>query len=634
MKLSNRFQNVSRSFLGLAVVIVIAIAVNVILSTFNLRKDLTEEKLYTLSEGTRGILKDLPEPVTLKLFFNGSNAEVPIQIKSFVRRVEDLLTEYRVHGKGNIIIEQYDPKPDSDAEEWAQRYGLSGQSLGFMGPMLYLGLVATGGDADATLPVLDPQAEQMLEYNLTRMITRVATPNKPVVGVMSSLSVMGSPAPPYPMPGQPPPSPGWFTFKDLGKDYDVREIGMDVDRISDEIDSLVLVHPKDLSDSAQFAIDQYVLRGGTLLVFVDPLCVTALESQQPQMQGMPSNASNLTRLFPAWGITFDAAKVVADLDASSRLRMGNGNQVQESPVWLSLHKQNMNAEDILTARLEFVMLPYAGAFTVADDKDIEVTTLLSASKRSSLVDAMTAQYSIDGIRRAFKSGNEEMALAVRLHGLFKTAYPDGAPKADGEAPAADAAGEGPDTSLKASTEKSTILLVGDADMLFDRFAVQAMNFLGHQAHQPINDNLAFFLNALEQTSGSSALVGIRTRGKTERPFDVVLDLQREAQARYLAEETRLQEELMTAQQRLSSLQSQKDKSQQFILSAQQQREIQNFQEQVRLTKKELKLVRRSLREDIEKLGVKIKVINILLIPALVIVAGIAFGVYRKKKTRR
>lgn len=636
MKISKKLWITGSGVFSFLVVAFMAIAVNVIVSNISLRKDLTEEKLYELSDGTHDILKKLDVPVTLKFFFSGSNPEIPVYLKNYARRVEDLLREYELAGKGNVLIEKYDPKPDSDAEEWAQKYGVAGQSLGFMGPTLFLGLVASLGDTEAVLPVLDPRTENLLEYNITRMITRVAHPEKPVIGVISSLPVLGRKRSPYPMPGQPPPQPAWFAFADLRQDYDVREISTPVEEIEEEIDALILVHPKDLSDGSLYAIDQFVLRGGRLLAFLDPMSVTEAETQtMPQMR-FSAKSSNIEKLLDAWGVSFDPAKVVADLKASSRLRAAD-NRIEENPVWLSLRKSHFNADDILTAHIESIMMPYAGSFSAEDSEDVKITTLISSSESSDLIDAMTAQFGSDEIRRQFKGGLISLDLAIRLHGKLKTAFPDGRPEtgeSDDEGTKDDE--KKPDTAPAGLTESagtSTVVLVGDADMLYDRFCVQEVNFFGFKAHQPINDNLTLFVNIVEQIAGSASLVSIRTRGKTERPFDVVLDLQRRAQDRYMEEENRLQAKLQEAQQRLNELQARKDEKQRFILSPQQQREIRNFQEQVTVMKKELKLVRRKLREDIENLGIKVKLINILLMPALVSVAGVGFGLYRRRRTR-
>lgn len=643
MKTSARSLNIGTGIAGLLIVILIAVAVNIIAGNLNLRKDLTEEKLYTLSDGTVNILKEIERPVTLKFFFNESNPKVPMGMKNFARRVEDLLAEYEVRSDGNILIEKYDPKPDSDAEDWAQGYGLAGQELGILGPRLYIGIVAVMGDSEATLPVVDPRAEDLLEYNITRLITRVANPKKPVIGVIGSLPVLGIQPPPYAMPGQPrpEPTPAWIAFAELRQDYDVREIDSTAEEISGDIDAIVLVHPKELSDRTLFAIDQFVLRGGRLMAFLDPMCITEMDLQGPSSMGMPTASSDLDKLLAAWGVQYERSRVVADIEAVSRLRMGQGNRTEDSPVWLSLRRQHVNAEDLLTSKLETMMMPYAGTFRVSASDELKVTTLLSTSETSGMVDAMTAQYGVDGVKRAFRSGLERLNLAVRLHGKLKTAFPGGKPKSQEDSDDAEGdeeeAGNGEEEPAEAylveSTGENTVILVGDVDMLYNRFCVREMNFLGFKTHQAVNDNLSFFLNAVEQIAGSTDLIGIRARGKTARPFDVVLALERRAREKYMNEERQLQQNLQNAQRRLTELQREKDGNQQYILSPEQKKAIDSVQKQVLQTRAEVKLVRRKLREDIEKLGFKLKAINILLMPAVIALAGVLFWLYRKAKQK-
>jgi len=296
----------------------------------------------------------------------------------------------------------------------------------------------------------------------------------------------------------------------------------------------------------------------------------------------------------------------------------------------------MNQKDALTAQIETMMMPYAGAFTVQPGKDVQVTSLLSSSQSSGLVDAMMAQFSVEAVRKNFKSGMKRLDLAVRLSGKFKTAFPEGKPKeekpeAEGEKPKETArAADG----LAESAKPTTLVLVGDVDMIYDQFCVQMMNFLGFRAPQPMNDNISFFQNAVDQVAGSTALASIRTRGKTDRPFERVMNLQRTAQMRYMEEETRLQQKLEDARQKLNELQSRKDKNQRAFLSAQQREEIENFRKEVARTNEQLRIVRRNAREDIEKLGVKVKAVNIVLVPALVLLGGVGFWGYRRVKTGR
>lgn len=625
----------SGSLIGLLTLLVILVAANVLLSRVRARADLTEEKLYTLSSGTRSILKSLEEPITLKFFFSDSAPEIPLPLKHFARQVEDLLKEYELAAGGKLLVETYDPEPDSDAEEWAQRYGLAGERLGLLGPPLFLGLVAVKGDAHAALPFLDPRNEELLEYSITRLIARVANPKKPEIGILSSLPVMGVRAFPYALPGQPRPKsqPPWVAFQDLEKDYEVQQLPAESEAIDPNLDVVVVVHPKNISEKTLYALDQFVLRGGRLLAFVDPFCLAEAMNEEQQSPGGGRPMSDLGRLTAAWGLSYEPDKVVADLDASTRVRR-NDNTIEDNPVFLSLRQFNIDGKDIITSALESLTLPGAGAFSGTGAAGLSVGSLLVSSAESELINAMTAQMGEEAIRREFQSGLKRLNLAIRLQGKFKTAFPEGPPKDSSITnQETTAAQEAPAGTLKESLKPSTVILVADVDLLYDPFAVQELPFFGQRVFQPLNDNLNFLANALEQLSGGTELAEVRARGRFDRPFDRVLELSRAAQQRWLLQERALEEKLETTRQRLDSLQAQKDKSQRYILSPEQQEEIARFRQEQIKTQRELKQVRKNLREGIERLGVAVKTINILAMPALICLAGLAFSWRRRRQIK-
>jgi len=633
-QVSKSFLKASGGIAGLLILFAIIIAANVIISRVRARVDLTGEKLYTLSDGSKAILAKLEQPVTLKLFASSSSPAMPPVLKNYARQVEDLLREYVVASNGRITLEKYDPVPDSDAEEWAQKYGLTGQPMDIFGPPVYLGLVAQMGDAEATIPAFDPQAEALLEYTITRLIYRVCHPEKPVVGVISSLQVLGTRAPPFPMPGQPKPQSQapWLIFQDLRDDYTFRELQPSVERIDDDIKTLLVIHPKDLSEKTLYAIDQFVLRGGQLMALLDPLCVADMEtSGGANPFGMPRTSSNLEKLLSAWGVRYDENKVVADMRAISRVRMGDGGRIEESPVWLSLNRSNTSAKDVLTSGIESIMLPYAGAFSAESTKDLAVTPLITSSESAGLVNSFSAQLGASTVRSEFRSGGASLAIAIRLSGTFKTAFPDGAPR-DSSGSDTNEVPASAEQSLKEG--RSTVILIADADMIYDRFCVQEINFLGARAYQPLNDNAIFFANALEQAAGSADLVGIRSRGTFARPFEVVLKRQEKAMLQWQEKEKELEARLQETQSRLRELQSEKDPKQRFILSEQQKKAIETFRQQEFQIKQDLKMVRKSLRHDIETLGILVKAVNIAAMPAFVVLGGIGFWMRRRSlKTR-
>lgn len=626
----SRFLKLSGSVTGLILLLVILVAVNIILGRFTLRKDLTAEKLYTLSNGTRQLVQKLDRNVDLMFFFSGSAPEVPGPLKQFARQVEDLLKEYERAGGGRIRMVKYDPKPDSDAEDLAQRYGLDGQMLPASGTTFYLGLVAVSGNQQTLIPLIDPRNEETLEYHITRMIHRVAKPRKPAVGVLSSLPVMGSAPMPYAMPGQPRPQPQapWAAFRELAQDYEVRTIEPgNPEALDSSLDALIVVHPKDLSDKMLHALDQFVLRGGHLVAFVDPFCVVdpGASPEMARFGGVGGGrSSTLGKLFDAWGVVFDATKVVADLKATTTLR-GRNNAVEQSAIYLSLRKENLAGKDVLTTPVESLMMVLAGAFGNEAAEGLKVTPLIWTSGQSTLADAMMMQYDPNAFRRQFKAGQKSLNLAIRLQGQFKTAFPNGLAGAAGETNAPAAAGQ-----LKASVKEGNVILVADADMLNNSFCVQELNLFGYSGFQPINDNLNLFVNMVEQMAGSADLIAVRCRGSAQRPFTRVLALQADAQERWLEQEQMLEQRLQASQRRIDELQRQKDEKQRFILSPEQSRELEGVRSEVLKYKTELKQVRRNLREDIEALGMKVKAINIVLVPLLVALAGMAWGTYRAR----
>jgi ABC-type uncharacterized transport system involved in gliding motility auxiliary subunit len=630
MSITKRFTGV----IGLAVLLVIIGAVNLIISNLRLRVDLTAERLYTLSGGSRRVLGKLANDVTLKFYFSVSSSEMPMGLKTYANQVQDLLKEYELAGKGHIALEAYDPKPDSDAEEWAQRYGIEPQQVNPFGQPVYFGLVAVSGDNEQVIPGFNPRTEATLEYDVTRLITRVAWPEKPVLGVLSSLSVLGAPQNPMMMMRrQQQPDQGWTAFRELRKDYTVREIPSDAEAIDGDVRALIVVHPKDLSDKTLFALDQFVLRGGRLVACVDPFSIADFEANQQQQQnpmmmqmgGGQAGPSTLGKLFDAWGVTFDTSKIVADLSAATKLSAGGG-RVEDNPAFLSLGAGNMAKGDLLTAQLSQVMLPFAGALSADTPQGLTFTPLITTSKDNAcLVDQMNAQFGMSAMRAQLKPDGVQRTLAARLQGTFKTAFPGGVGTND----TANAATNAAPNHLTSGT--GTVMVFGDADFLNDRFCVQVLNSLFGNIAQPINDNLTLFGNTVEQFAGREELIGVRSRGQFNRPFTRVDKLEAEAMKKWQAEEERLEQALNETQQRLADLQQKKTGNERMILSPEQQAELEQFRKTQAETRKQLKEVRKNLNKEIDRLGTTLKVVNIALIPLLVIGFGIVRGARRKRR---
>ncbi len=596
---------------GVLLLLGILIAFNAVLRPMRARVDVTEDKLYTLSDGTKQLLGELDRDVTLKFYFSKSNDRLPVPMKNFAARVRDLLKEYESRSGGYLVVEEFDPKPDSDEEEWAQRYGLQGQALDMFGAggQLYFGIVAVSGNREAAIPVLAQSAEPRLEYLLTRMVSEVASEKQAKVGIMSALPVNGSGAAnPYMM--QQGGSAKWALISEIERQNDVEPIDMTATNIAEDIDTLVVIHPAEISDDTLYALDQFVLRGGHLLAFTDPMCITAMDGANPQMMQMgqmPQTESDLNRLTSAWGIEMITGQLAADEAAASLLNAGNG-QAQRNAAWLSLRAPHINHDDVATGSLNEMMLPFAGAFEGSVSNGLAKTELLFTEDDGFTVSAAAARSG--NLGRALT--RKRLPIAVRLTGTFQTAFPD---KHDG---------------LKESAAPGAVILVADTDLLADRFATQTMNLFGQSIVQPRNDNFSFAVNMVEQLCGSEALIGLRSRNSFDRPFDRVIDLEKQAAFKWQSEEERLNQKLQSTQQRLASLQWTQEDGQQTFLNPEQQTEVKKFREEVFQTQQSLKEVRKNLRSDIEQLGVRLKVLNIAGIPLLVALFGIGRGLWMKK----
>jgi ABC-type uncharacterized transport system involved in gliding motility auxiliary subunit len=622
------------STLGIAAMLVILIAINLIAARGKQRIDLTAERAYTLSPGTRAILARLDTPVQVRFYCTRGENEMPVPLKTYAQRVEDLIGEFREASKGRIEIQKLDPQPDSDAQDSARLDGVEGQMLP-QGGGIYLGLSVSMLDHKEAIPFLDPNRERLLEYDLARAVSRVMAQSKPVVGVMSPLPVSGMQMNPMMMrmgrQGEPP----WVFLTELQADFTVKNIEMTADKIPDDVKVLMVIHPKAISDTAQFAIDQFVLRGGKLIAFLDPLSV--LDRQGGGMGGPPSSSS-LDKLLKAWGITFDATKVLADTEYVGRTRQGR------APAVLMLTEKAMNKDDVLTADVDNLVMVLAGAFSGTPVEGLKETVLIKSSKNSQLVEPILAQMGGEEILKSFSPSGTEYPLAIRLTGKFKTAFPEGKPKGPDAKPEEEKPEEGKpeekkdkpeEQSLKESAQETTVILVGDADCIQDQIAVREVMspFGGERMIMPQNGNLALAQSVVEQLSGDSNLIAVRSRASRERPFTVVKKMQADAEANYRSKIKDLETVLADAQRKLNDLQRSKvdEGGQRFILSPEQQQEIANFRKKETDVKQQLKSERKKLRADIDSLENRIKWLNIAGMPVIVAFGGLVLAMARRRR---
>jgi ABC-type uncharacterized transport system involved in gliding motility auxiliary subunit len=627
---SKHFETLLYSTGGLIALLAVLIAANFIIGAFNLRADLTEGDVYTLSPGSRAVLAKLEAPVKLRLYYSQGSEAVPVGLKTFAKRVEDLLNEYKAAGRGKVVVEKFNPEPDSDAEDSAQLDGIEGQ-LTNTGEKFYLGLSIAFLDQKAAIPVLAPDRERLLEYDITRGIAQVGETKKPVVGVMSALPVMGRSLDPI---RKQQPSEAWVLIQELKKIFEVKEIRLNAPKIDDDVKVLLVIHPRDLPEETEYAIDQYVLRGGKLIAFVDPY---AYFDQQPDLQnpfgGNQAGQSTFYNLFKAWGIDVDMGKVIADLTFAS----GAGPRLL--PTLLALTTQALNLDDVVTSQVGTLLIPFGGAFKGKPAEGLTQTVLARTSKNSMPVDLIIATLSGEPSTRGFQPSGEEMPLAIRLTGKFHTAFPEGKPRPF-MPPRADRK-KGPDEEkkaeekaepqLKQSKDENSVVLVADVDLLSDGAAVEIQEVFGQRVAVPRNGNLALALGLVEQLSGDSALISLRSRASFSRPLTVLREMEAQAQQQYLGKIKELEDSLNQTQENLQKLQKSKAGVTSSILTAEQQAELDNFRKKAAEARLALKQLRKNLRVETDTLEFWTKVVNIGLVPLLVALAGLALALARRRK---
>jgi ABC-type uncharacterized transport system involved in gliding motility auxiliary subunit len=626
----NQIETILYSTAGVLIMLVLLVAVNILFDAMPLRADLTAEKAYTLSAGTKDLLRKLDTPVKIRLYCTQAESSTPetIFLKNYAKKVEDLLAEYKQIGGKNIIIEKYDPQPDSDAEDSARLDGLQAQPIPGV-ERFYLGISVGLADSRVSLPFLAPNRERQLEYDLSRAISQVIRPDKPVIGVLSPLAVFGMPSNPMMMQMGQQGMPTWTLVNELKADYTVKRIGMEVDKIEDDVKVLIVIHPKEVSEKLQFALDQFVLRGGKLIAFVDAFSLTDSRSQGGPMGGMQGGtSSSLPALFKAWGLGFETGKVVGDLKFKMQMRNRDGSTTV-APAFLDLNPEAMNTDAIALAQIDNLWLPFVGAFTGTPTDGLKLSPLLHSTKQAGLIDGFLANLSGDSALKELKPTGVEYTLAATLTGKFKTAFPEGLPKDPADTNnAAPPAGN----YLKEAASENTVVLFGDADLLYDPFTIRTMQSPFGDLVTPMNQNLNLALNLVDQMAGDNRLAAIRSRATMTRPFTKVQEMQAKAEGLFREKITRLEEERSKAQQRLNELQTQKDKDQRFILSPEQRKEIENLRTSEAKVAKELKQVQKDLRREVVALQTQLKWVNILAIPFAVTLTGIVIAIIKRKRT--
>ncbi|GLZ87086.1 hypothetical protein Pres01_31370 [Metapseudomonas resinovorans] len=600
---------------GLLLIAVAFLAFNMLagLTLTNARVDLTEQKLYTISNGTKQILGEIDEPINLYFFYSDKSAKDLVVLRNYARRVEEMLKAYERAAGGKIKLHVIDPEPFSEDEDKAAEFGLQAVPLQQGGDQIYFGLAGTNGvDDTQIIPFFPLDQEEFLEYEVSRLVQSLAKPERPVVGILSGLKLNGG----FDMMTRQPTQP-WMVMEEVRQLFQIESLKSDIDQIPEQVSVLLLVHPKDLPQQTQYAIDQFVLRGGKLLAFVDPWSEADSGMEMPGEPG-GDKSSDLDTLFKAWGLQMVPGKVLGDGANAMSVSVGPDKPPARHAAWLNLPRHNLDQNDVSTAGLENITVATAGILKPLEGARTHFVPLIQSSEYSMPFDVQRFGMLSDPeeLIRELKPTGERYTVAARISGPAQSAFPEGI--------------EGRKDGLK-SAQNINVIAVADTDILSDRMWVQVQDFFGQRVPQPWADNSGFAINALDNLAGSDALISVRSRGRYSRPFDVVEKLQRDAEVKFREQEQELQQRLADTEQKLASLQQSQDPAKALELTPEQQATLQQFvQEKLRI-RKQLRDVRFQLNANIEDLGRTLKLINIALVPLVLTLGVLVLWFWRRQR---
>jgi ABC-type uncharacterized transport system involved in gliding motility auxiliary subunit len=607
----------------LAAVMFVALNIALDASVTTARLDLTENHEFTLSQGTRNTIAKIEEPITLKFFYSKKVAADYAQIQAYATRVRDLLHEYAALSGGKIVLQEIDPEPFTPEEDEAVAAGLTGAPTD-NGDMVYFGLSGTNSiSGKEAIAFFSQDREAYLEYDLTSIIYRLSTPVKPVLGIITSLPLdVGAGGMMAAMQGQSRP---YVIYQELEQSYKTKMLDPNFASIPSDVEVLMIAQPGALNDKQLYAIDQFVLRGGRALVFVDPY--SEIAGANGGQSGSPI-VSDLPRLFQAWGVHFTSDKVIADRALAARVQLSEDprNPVAEYPIWLHLTPDNFDTSDPVTANLQALNIASAGALSPIKGATTHFAPLVRSSNEASLIDATQARLNPQPqtLMDEIHPTGQEYVIAARISGSAKTAFPEGSPQ-----------GTALPQQIKASKGAINLVVVSDSDLFDDRFWVRLQNVLGRTVATPIADNGAFVLNAVENLMGSNDLISLRTRVTNDRPFTRVSKIQAEAQAQFQSEADALKQKMADTEDRLRALQQGSTGKQQAAgLTPEQSAEIDRFRRELLDTRTQLRDVQHNLRKNIDRLGAILAFVNIALVPLLVAAFAILLAVLRRRRRAR
>jgi ABC-type uncharacterized transport system involved in gliding motility auxiliary subunit len=588
------------------------------------RVDLTENGLYTIAPGTERILKGLDEPLNLYFYFSEKTASELPAVRTYGARVRDFLEELAARSGGKLRLAVVDPQPFSEDEDRAAELGVRGAPVGSSGRQLYFGLAATNStDGRAAIEFFDPGKEEFLEYDVVKLIYQLANPKKPAVAWLSSLPM----TPTFdPMSGgMREPSMIYMQAEQL---FDLRPLSPGATSIDADVDLLVMVHPKHLSPQLQFAIDQFALRGGRILLFVDPLAEadeSGADPQNPMAAAMAQKSSDPGPLLAAWGVEFNPRQVVGDAERALSVGMREGAAPVRHLGILGLDDSSFNRADVIASGLSSVNVATSGFLNPAKGATTKFEPILRSSALAAPLPVERFQMLFDpaNLLDGFKPTGERYAIAARVTGNVKTAFPSG-PPAGGTQPAG---GE----ALKASSKPLNLIVFADTDLLADFLWVRQQSFFGQRIAQAWAHNGDLVMNALDNLAGSSDLISVRGRATFTRPFGRVDALRRQAEDHFRATEQQLEQSLRDTEAKLAELESKRSDQSSLILTPEQAQEIERFQAEKLSIRKQLRDVRLGLDQEISRLGNLLKVLNIVVAPLVFAVVALAVVRWRRRK---
>ncbi len=631
--------------LGLAVGLILLFAIN-ILSNETLKSariDLTQGRIYTLSEGTQMVLSKIEEPITLRLYLSKKLATRLPDFSGYAVRVEDLLREYQRDSGGKIRLQVIDPEPFSQEEDRAVGYGLRAAPVNNREDMFFFGLVGTNSvDDEENIPFFTKDREEFLEYDLTKLIHKLIKVKQPVVALLSTLPVEGL-GPRAALRGL--SAPPWMVIEQMRQLFEVRSLDNTVAAIPDDTDVLVLIHPKNLSDRALYAVDQFVMRGGRVLAFVD---ANAESEEGVNMGGLTvpvrSRRSEADPLLKSWGVLLEKDKIIGDLQLAARVRMErDGRELTfDYPVWLTVQPEHMNQNDIVTRQLGNISFGTPGSLVPDGNATTTFVPLIETTRGAAIFspDKVVMSEDPQNLLRTYRPENQAFILAARISGHIKSAFPAGPPEAkqadkdNKESESSNESAKPTQPHLTETKVAANIIVVADTDLLQDQFWVAAQDFLGTRVAIPTAANGSFVVNALDNLTGSGDLISVRNRGSFVRPFERIDELREQAELRFRQKEQELIDRLQQTERRLLELEESRQGDDGMVLTPAQQQELTEFRQERLRIRKDLRDVRHRLRREIETLEDWLKFINIALVPILVALSGIGVAVWRVRRRQR